>query len=200
MIDKQSTLNNINDKEKIEKLVIASKQNDRYAFIQLCDVYSSLISSVAKSFSVSTNDYEDLFQEGRIALYRAVCKYDSSKASFTTFAAVCIKNALTSFVRTYHSKSKLPADSISLDDSNSGELVAFDDITPEDILIETEFFLKLEKIIEAELSDFEQTVFRYKLIGMSAAEISAKIGKDKKDVENSLFRARKKLKFFLSEN
>lgn len=200
MIDNTHAFDKIIDKEKIEKLVIASKQNDKYAFVQLCDIFSSLISSIAKSYVISNNDFDDLFQEGRIALYRAVCRYDGDKASFSTFACVCIRNALTSFVRSYQSKNKLPAELISLDDDTSTEVLAFDDVTPENILIETEFFQKLENIIDTRLSKYEKVVLRYKLSGMSTAEISEKIGKEKKFVENSLFRARKKLKIFLSEN
>ena len=201
MIDNMHTFDRLNDKEKIEELVIASKQNDKYAFVQLCDIFSFLISSIAKSYVISCNDFDDLLQVGRIALYRAVCRYDDTKkASFSTFASVCIRNALTSFMRSYQSKNKLPAELISLDDDTSAEVLAFDDVTPENVLIETEFFQNLENIIDTRLSKYEKIVLRYKLSGMSTSEISEKMGKEKKLVENSLFRARRKLKIFLSEN
>ena len=103
-------------------------------------------------------------------------------------------------MRSYQSKNKLPAELISLDDDTSAEVLAFDDVTPENVLIETEFFQNLENIIDTRLSKYEKIVLRYKLSGMSTSEISEKMGKDKKFVENSLFRARRKLKIFLSDN
>lgn len=186
-----------NDKNRIEGLASSAKSNDKYAFVELTGIFSPFITSLAHSFNISDSEFDDLCQEGRIALYKAVCSYDESKSSFTTFARVCIKNAMTSFIRSYSTENKASAGSISLDDAESELIAAVSDLTPEENLIASEFIKELEKAINEILSESERQVIKYKLSGIGATEISVIVGKDTKSVENTLFRARKKLKEYL---
>lgn len=48
--------------------------------------------------------------------------------------------------------------------------------------------------MKEELSDSERQILNYKLSGIGIAEISVLTGKKTKSVENTLFRARKKLR------
>lgn len=186
-----------NDKNKIEALAASAKGEDKYAFVELTGIFSPFISSLAKSFNISESEYDDLCQEGRIALYKAVCSYDSDKSSFTTFARVCIKNAMTSFIRTYSAENKITVGNISLNDADTENIPSVKESTPEETLIATEFINDMDNAIKNILSDSEQQVIRYKLSGIGTTEISVLIGKDTKSVENTLFRARKKLRDFL---
>ena len=43
--------------------------------------------------------YEDAIQEATLALYSAIRSYDSQKSSFSTFAGICIKRAVISFMK-----------------------------------------------------------------------------------------------------
>lgn len=185
------------EKNKIEALVASAKSDDKYAFVELTGIFSPFISSCAKSFNISENELDDLCEEGRIALYKAVCSYDSSKSSFTTFATVCIKNAMYSFLRNYSNETKQSILNVSLDDADLSGLLSAKDSTPEETLIATEFIKDLENAIETILSDSEKQTIKYKLSGIGVAEISVIVGKDTKSVENTLFRARKKLKAYL---
>lgn len=187
-----------NDKNRIDALVASAKNNDKFAFVELTGVFSPFITSLARSFNISHSEYDDLCQEGRIALYKAVCSFDYKKASFITYARVCIKNAMTSFIRTYSAENKISVGSISLDDAESEIVSLITEITPEDALIAREFITDLESAIDNILSEVEKTVIRYKLSGIGATEISIIVGKDTKSVENTLFRARKKLRDYLS--
>ena len=190
-----------NDKNRIDALVVSAKNNDKFAFVELTGIFSPFITALAHSFNVPDSEYDDLCQEGRIALYKAVCIYDYNrgKASFITYARVCIKNAMTSFIRTYSSENKISAVSVSIDDTENEIASLMTEITPEDALIAREFINELEAAIDTILSEIERTVIRYKLSGIGATEISIIVGKDTKSVENTLFRARKKLRDYLSK-
>lgn len=186
-----------NDKNRIEALAASAKSNDKYAFVELTGIFSPYISTLAHSFGISESEFDDLCQEGRIALYRAVNKYNEDKSSFTTFARVCIKNAMTSFVRSYSLENRISAGSISLDDADTENIASVIEATPEENLIAAEFIKEVESAINTILSESEQQVIRYKLSGIGATEISVLVGKDTKSVENTLFRARKKLRDYL---
>lgn len=183
-----------NDKNRIEILAASAKSDDKYAFVELAGIFSPYISTLAHSFDISESEYDDLCQEGRIALYRAVNRYNGDKSSFTTFARVCIKNAMTSFVRSYSAETRISIGSISLDDADAENMASASESTPEENLIATEFINEMDNAINTILSESEQQVIRYKLSGFGATEISVLVGKDTKSVENTLFRARKKLR------
>lgn len=183
-------------KNKIEALVLSAENNDKYAFVELVGIFSPYITYLANSFNVSS-EFDDICQEGRIALYQAVRSYDSSKSSFTTFARICIKNAMTSFIRTYSNETKKALWNISLDDVDTDVLASDSVQTPEETFMAAEFVKDLENAVNTVLSEAERQVIRCRLSGIGAAETSVIVGKDIKYVENSLFRARKKLKKYL---
>ncbi|MBQ8758935.1 MAG: sigma-70 family RNA polymerase sigma factor, partial [Clostridia bacterium] len=171
-----------NDKNRIEALAASAKSKDKYAFVELTGIFSPFIISLARSFNISESEFEDLCQEGRIALYKAVCNYNEDKSSFTTFARVCIKNAMTSFIRTYSVENKALIGNISLDDAEAENITPILDSTPEETLIATEFINELENAINTILSESERLVIKYKLSGIGSTEISVIVGKDTKSV------------------
>ena len=183
-------------KELAEALAKAAATKDKFAFVELAGIFSPYISTLARSFQLPESEYDDLCQVGRIALFRAVGSYDEQRSSFTPYAKVCIKNAMTSLMRSYKAGNKLAYDGISLDDPETAEVSPVSDTSdsPENILIAGEFLQELEKIMKEELSDSERQILNYKLSGIGIAEISVLTGRKTKSVENTLFRARKKLR------
>lgn len=188
------------NKDLVESLAKAADK-DKFAFVELTGIFSPYISALARSFRLPESEYDDLCQVGRIALYRAVCSYDEQRSSFTPYAKVCIKNAMTSLMRSYTAGSRLADDGVSLDDLESVGVSPVSDSSgmPENVLIAEEFLHELEKIMKEELSETERQVLRYKLSGIGIAEISVLTGKKVKSVENTLFRARKKLRTRLND-
>lgn len=182
--------------DAVETLAKAAAANDKFAFIELTGTFSPYISTLAGSFGLPESEYDDLCQVGRIALYRAVCSYKSERSCFTPYAKVCIKNAMTSLMRSYRSGNKLSKDGVSLDDPETASVSPMADGSemPENVLLAEEFLHEVEKIIHEELSESERQVLQYKLSGIGIPEISVLTGKKTKSVENTLFRARKKLK------
>ena len=60
----------------------------------------NLVNKYIKQYPFYRNDYEDFYQEGMIVLNEALEKYDyNSKASFTTFAYICIRAKMNNWFR-----------------------------------------------------------------------------------------------------
>lgn len=183
------------DVDLIEMLADTAR-TDKFAFVELVGVFAPYVSMLARSFRLPDSEYDDLCQVGRIALYRAVCSYDKSRSSFTPFAKVCIKNAMTSLMRTYQAESKLISDSLSLDEMQSSGFTPLSDEadSPENALLAEEFLREAQAVMQNELSASERKVMQCRLNGLGLAEIAVLTGKSVKSVENTLFRARQKLK------
>lgn len=134
-------------------------------------------------------DFDDAVQEGLIGLFRAIEKYDvDGGASFSTFAAVCVQNAMLSAARAASRKKHAPL-------NQSVPITGQQSIPgPEDATIASEqVSITLEKARKT-LSPFEKAVLQMVLDGYSNQQIAQKLGRDTKAVENALLRARRKLR------
>ncbi len=179
-----------------EELLIGAKDGDSSAFEEIARRYEGVISTHAHSFNVPESERDDLRQEGLIALYRAVCNYDSSFASFPTFASICIKRAMLTWIRDHVSKSGKGGRAIteiSLDEGYSETLSDETAMCPEELYISKENVKNLRSHAMRLLSDYEKCVFLMYLQDMGASEIAESIGRSKKSVENALDRIKKKL-------
>ena len=142
------------------------------------------------------NYREDALQEATISLYWAVKDFDSSKAAFSTFAALCIKRSVLNVLKAHNRKKDIPEELISSIDG----LVLVDNNSPEKIFFDKEDFKaltdykSLKDTIKLELSELEYKVLELFLGGENYSDIAKKLGISEKSVDNSLSRVRKKLK------
>ena len=97
---------------------------------------------------------------------------------------MCIKNRLVSCLRYATSKKRRKSNGDSEEISKS----------PQDTVIRRELEEKLLSLAENALSAYELRIYKMYVQGAKAKEISAKIGKDEKSVNNAIFRIRSKLK------
>ena len=79
-------------------------ENDEDSYYSLFSKYEPIIKSIAQEFYRKYNcygaDYEDFIQEGYLGFQDAISNYDSNKgALFYTFANLCIRRHLLSFVK-----------------------------------------------------------------------------------------------------
>ncbi len=179
--------------EKEKQLAEAVKNNDTLAFVELLGVYSRIISLMALSFNLPRDEFDDLCQEGRIALYRACIGYDVNNGAFSTYACACIRNAMTDFASRY-GKQKSAESDVSLDD------IAPDKVSGESVDDEVAASFLLSSVLtsdEAGLSKKEKLILGKRISGETVAEISKSTGDSEKSVQNALFRARTKLRRFL---
>ncbi|MBE6732593.1 MAG: sigma-70 family RNA polymerase sigma factor [Ruminococcaceae bacterium] len=173
-----------------EQLVARIGSGEYELFYLLIKRYQPLLKSMALSMSTRDDEVEDLMQEGNIALFSAVRSYKSQKASFSTYAATCVKNAMIDVLRREGSKRKIPEGMVSPID----EVEPQDNNTPEKIFFDNEDYRILTDSINIELSLLERKVLSAYLSGCSYSEIAKALSVSVKSVDNSLTRIKAKLK------
>jgi len=184
-INSDSKKEDVGTNDRVNELVACVKNNDTASFLELLGLFSHTISSVAYSFSLPVSEHEDLCQEGRMALYRAAMSYDGKSARFSTYAVTCMTNAMINFAKKYKLQSAGNVYGVSPEDCIQGESGVLSSVELEELLSTDGF---------ANLSIYERRVMSMRLSGYKTGEIAKKLGKEPKSVENTLFRARQKLK------
>ena len=180
-------------KQQLNGYVERIQKGDAVAFAKLAECFDGMITKTARSFALPETEFEDLYQEGLIALYRAALHYDGESSSFFTFACVCIRRSMISWFRTYRSKHPDFVSSVSWDVFEPQTAV------PE-TSTETDQALSLHSVDQflaqhkALLSPLEHRVIVMKMNGLSNPEIALQVNKSVKSVENALYRIRQKLK------
>lgn len=188
-----------------ENLLESIQLDDRHALECLIQRYEDVVTMKANRFFMNGAEKEDMVQEGRIGLYKAVKSYDLSNkpASFKTFANMCIERQLSTAVKNSNRQKHIPLNSsLSLnasaydnsDDTTVIEIldtnVTVDD--PLEIITQKEYYRFIETKLEETLSDFEMQVLnRYKQ-GESYASIAEKLDSKIKSVDTAIQRIRKK--------
>ncbi len=133
---------------------------------------------------------EDAVQEATLALYSAVKAYDEQKASFSTFANLCIKRAVLDYLKLNRRKKNIPDELI----TSIEEVEVVDSNSPEKIFFDKMDYKNLADTIKLELSALEYSVLQLYLAGEKYCDIAKKLSITEKAVDNSLARIRKKLK------
>jgi RNA polymerase sporulation-specific sigma factor len=174
------------------ELVIQAKNGNQFAFTNLYEKYQPLLVSMASKYSSMCKEengqMDDFLQKANIALNDAIKTYnvDNGKVTFGAYARTVVRNRLVSMVR--HMKSKKRKKS----DLNS----SCESVTPQDRAVWREHSVKLSEKAERVLSPFEKRVFHLLPLfskGNRAREISLRVNKSEKSVNNAIFRIRSKL-------
>lgn len=194
------------EKMRDEELVIRARENDPYAEDLIFERYRHRVSLLAGSYHVRGADPEDLFQEGLIGLFKAIQSYDPSRrerASFFTFASLCIERQIRSAVRNAScQKHMLLNNSISLASPMGGgdetecltleeNIGGREDDPQKKLLIHEDVRLIVEGT--RRLSDLERKVWKLYAEGLSYKEIAGRLGITEKAVDNAVRRAKGKL-------
>jgi RNA polymerase sporulation-specific sigma factor len=156
--------------------------------------YTPMVRKIARGFSVPGIEEEDLVQEGLIGLYGAVLAFSPAKGvPFEHFARLCATRRMNSAVKAALRGKQSP-------------LAAYEPIshyhrdslpTPEEAVLLKEEFSAIEAWVNVRLSRLERKVLALHLGGFKKDEIAQKLGRERKDADNALFRARRKIKLVL---
>ncbi len=190
-----------------------TQQGDDNAFERLLRQYDPLISALVAEFSKAFPSIDmsedDLRQEAAIALYNAAMSYRADRhVSFGLYAKICIKNALSDYMRRSIERSvphivHIVSDYIEgcfADESKESECgPASPDEEPLNVIISNESFRELRQSIKEALTDYEYSVLMCRSEGMTPAQISKKLGKSVKSVYDTVQRARNKLKKLIKQ-
>ena len=182
--------------ETVRTLVELARTGDESALAALFAKYAPLIDSTCSRHLHDSPSEEELRSEIISVFWEAVKTYDLAQTAVTFghYTQVCINNRLTNCKRSW--KRMMPV--LPLDDAQIAEQGDRNDNDPAHYLAEREHYQDLLGRIERLLSDRERQVWLLFIDGRTAAEIAAHLGTSKKDVENAIFRARKKLRQHLS--
>lgn len=197
-----------------EELILRLRDGEAEIIDYIMEKYKDLVRSKARRMHILGADNEDLIQEGMIGLFKAVRDYDFGRdAGFFTFADLCVSRQMYNAVQGSCRKKHAPLNfyislysRVGSGEGGEGEeaelqhlLTAPGESSPEEMMIDRENVLRLEQIMEQELSAFEKQVMDLYVTGMRGGEIGRILGRDEKSVDNALQRLRGKLKKILSD-
>lgn len=188
-----------------EELVEMFQEGNEDVAQYLLSRFIGLIAYHSDDYFIKGADREDVIQEGRIGLYKAMRDYNRDKGcSFNTFADLCIVRSMLSAVkqgnRLKHSplndySSLTPMDDNSVSEETAGKVDYWAlEHNPADVIINQENFDEIMKKIDEILSKYERQVLDLYIKGMDYKEIAELKGKTVKSIDNALQRIRKKLR------
>ncbi|MCM3741064.1 RNA polymerase sporulation sigma factor SigH [Oceanobacillus luteolus] len=194
-----------------EELIHLIHQEDKHALDFLINKYRNFVQGKAQAYFLIGADREDIVQEGMIGLYKAIRDYDKEKlSSFKAFAELCITRQIITAIKTATRQKHTPLNSyVSLDkpifdeesDRTLIDVIAGSmSVDPEKLLVNQEKLVDMEFKLSELLSGFEKQVLHLYLDGCSYQEISAKLDRHVKSVDNALQRVKRKLEQLIKEN
>ena len=161
------------------QLALAAKGGDGAALDQLLKRYAPFVRLRTRLYAYRSLEEEDLFQEGMIALLKAVRSYRPGEpGTFGTFAAVCVNHKLLSAVRAHLRQKNAPMrEHLSLNDPELPEPASLAPHLqdPQALVIAREELADRAKRMEKLLSPLEQRVLRLYLSSCSYGEISRRL-------------------------
>ncbi len=195
-------------KSNDEELISLYRNGNEQAIEEIFERYKNLVRKKAKAMFLAGGENEDLIQEGMIGLYKAVRDYKGDmRASFYTFASMCINRQMITAVTTSNRQKNSPLNSyVSFDmpaggngANNEGSGMKLKDILqtqeesdPEKLLIESEYMDSLRQRLISVLSPFERIVLTKYLNGENYVQIADEMGKTAKSIDNAIQRIKTK--------
>ncbi|MBE5890956.1 MAG: sigma-70 family RNA polymerase sigma factor [Lachnospiraceae bacterium] len=170
--------------------------------------YKPLVRGLANEFYIIGGETEDLIQEGMIGLFKAVRDYEKSKeASFSSFANLCVRRQIYTAMEASNRKKHTPLNTYISFSSEEGEdqtvleehILNGASASPEQLVIEQEFWEEFYRELWKKLSKMEQQVLTLYREGRTYTEIAEVMHKEPKTIDNALQRIRKKVRLWNSQ-
>jgi RNA polymerase sporulation-specific sigma factor len=190
------------DKEELEHIIFKAKHGDELAFEEL---YNSLYGDLRKMSSpyfIAGGDENDIIQECRIGLWKAINDFKSDAGmTFRNFAVnICCKRHLITTVSHANRKKFIihnTADSLDAttsedEDSNLSDFIQDMDTSILDKIVSEQEFKVIKDMLYDKLTKLEMSIIELYLKGHSYKEIANILGTKSKTVDNALMRVRKK--------
>ena len=147
--------------------------------------YRPFVSLIASRYFGASLEPDDMIQEGLIGLMSAVCTYSPDRnASFRTYCAACVTNAIRTAVKAEGGKRNAPLNS---------------SVPLEEIEVPDEKEGYIRSMIQTRLSAMEAAVLLRHLNGDDYRKTAKELGITEKAVDNALQRVRSKLSKALSD-
>jgi RNA polymerase sporulation-specific sigma factor len=189
-----------------EELVAKFQAGDGESLEVLVDRYRKFTRAKTKAYFLVGADAQDVEQEGLIGLFKAARDYRSDRQSgFRAFADLCITRQIVTAIKTatrhkhqplnkYVSVSATPSEHESAE-SLADKLLGVDHrLDPAQHALSTERLAEIRTSMAEVLTDLEADVLRLHVEGHSYEEISQRLGRHVKSIDNSLQRIKRKLR------
>lgn len=187
-----------------EELVYYAKQGSQRAAEYLMTRYRSLVESKARAYFLLGADHEDVVQEGMIGLFKAIRDFRNDRlAKFRPFAELCVTRQIITAVKTATRQKHIPLNEyVSLyrpihnDDSEGSLVEVIPDMNapnPEEWIINRKLPQTIFELVRPTLSPLEEQVLDCYLEGMSYREMSRRLQRHTKCIDNALQRIKRKL-------
>lgn len=185
-------------------LINGPTEAKEYIFELVFERFQFLIKKTIQNLFVLNTGKEDLMQEATLCFYNSILKYDINKGAFIRFTKIFIKRNIISLIIKSRKHVKNNVSFVYIDgfsneisNNNYDDYIYYqmlDNNTMEDNIITientTEYINEMEKI----LTEKEKKAMYLYLKGISYEEIASICKMSEKSVDNSLHRAKSKLK------
>ncbi len=171
-------------------LLAAAQKGDPAAQNQIILMFDPLVHRMSTRYFIIGGDRDDLLQEARIGLHKAIQSYSITQGTeFVTYAKLCIHNHIISVIKEAQTKKHAPLNkSVELD---AATLFSYD--SPMELVINRETLESMLTVVQDKLSKLEKQVLFLYLDGFSYKKIASTLQIDEKSVSNALCRIRSKL-------
>ena len=206
----QEEIRKVYDTLSDEELIrLIQDRDDQQAQDYLLDKYKEFIKIKSARYFLVGAEKEDIIQEGMIGLFKAIRDYRPGKqASFKVFAEICVNRQIISAIKSPTRQKPRPLNCyVSLDKpvfEEGKERTLLDmlggghGVDPENLLVDQEAFMDIEKNVTAMLSSLEwQALCKY-LESKSYQQIAQELQRSTKSIDNALQRVKRKLEKYLA--
>ncbi|WP_328597775.1 RNA polymerase sporulation sigma factor SigH [Velocimicrobium porci] len=196
-----------------EQIIVLIRQGDNDAVDFLMDKYKNLVRKRARKLFLIDGDKDDLIQEGMIGLYKAIRDYEpDKKASFYTFADLCIAGQIYSAIKNSNRQKNMPLNTYisfyspafleeyeDMKDPYINFLPAAHKLNPEELVIDKETVSVIEYELGRHLSLLEKEVMNLYMEGYPYTEIAERLERSPKSIDNAIQRVKSKLNYVLKQ-
>lgn len=199
--------NLLNDYE----LIYYVKENNEIAYNTIFDKYLPLVKKIAYEYYSSVKkygiDYDDLCQEGFVAISKAVREYDGRSSLFYTYVYICIKREIEKYIKGFRRlKHKYLNESISLNEpifNGDNDGICFQDIIPSVNNVEKYIYGRYDYntiYYHKYFFDFlTSCIYELKMNGFANKEISSLLDIQYRDVCKKVICIKNNLKEYINE-
>lgn len=189
-----------------DDIVERAQQGNQEALNLILKEYKKFIFLNVRNYFLVGAEQDDLLQEGMIGLLKAIKNYSKEKASFKTFATLCIRRQILTAIRSSTAQknsvlNEASGNNLEIEDIHEGYSKNFylnKQYNPEAIFLSKEKVMEFQNFVEHNFSPFERKVFNYMIKGFSYKEIAEELEKTPKVIDNSFQRIKRKSELWLS--
>ena len=179
----------------------------------LINQYKDLVKSIARSYFIVGAEAEDVEQEARIGLFKAIMDYDgNSNTCFRTYANLCMNRQIITAIKAANRKKHTPLNtSVSLDhkiteNDEDGRQMTLADTLRSNIVTDAETLAIFNDVIryitkneEGIFSELEILVWNEFVVGKSYDDIAKSLNKNQKSIYNAMDRIKKKIVKYMTD-